>query len=113
MATPVTRGTGAAGPRFVYPVDGQIFDGCCAGSLLLKVNPVPGASGYLWGFKRDGELLWENLRDEGRLSDAEYGIHPGTRAHTWMRRGDVVEAWVRARVGDAWTDATVIRLHFR
>ncbi|HEU4325875.1 MAG TPA: hypothetical protein VFS21_22235 [Roseiflexaceae bacterium] len=100
----------APGPSFVYPSNGQTLD--YAGSYLFKVNPVPGASGYLWGFFQNGVMVWENYRDEGRLSGTEYGIHPGTFAHSRFARG-WTQVWCRALVNGQWTDATVIWIYLR
>jgi competence ComEA-like helix-hairpin-helix protein len=95
-------------PVFVYPVDGQVLD--YEGSYLFKVKPVPSAEGFLWGFFQNGEMVWENYRDEGILSGDEYGIHPGTLAHSRFVPGPL-EVWVRASINGQWTDATVITIH--
>jgi len=95
-------------PVFVYPVDGQVLD--YEGSYLFKVKPVPSAEGFLWGFFQNGEMVWENYRDEGILSGDEYGIHPGTLAHSKFIPGPV-EVWVRASIDGQWTDAAVITIH--
>jgi uncharacterized delta-60 repeat protein len=97
-------------PSFIYPVDGQVLD--YEGSYLFKVKPVPGAQGYLWGFFQNGEMVWENYRDEGVLSGDEYGIHPGTLAHSRFVPGPV-EVWVRASIHGQWTDAAVITIHLQ
>lgn len=98
------------GPRFVYPENGQTLD--YEGAYLFKVKPVPGASGYLWGFFQGGEMVWENYANERKLSGTEYGIHPGTSAHKRFAKGDV-EVWVRGLVDGEWTDATIITIHLR
>ena len=97
-------------PSFIYPVDGQVLD--YEGSYLFKVKPVPGAQGYLWGFFQNGEMVWENFRDEGVLSGDEYGIHPGTLANSRFVPGPV-EVWVRASINGQWTDAAVITIHLQ
>ena len=95
-------------PEFIYPVDGQVLD--YEGSYLFKVKPVPSAEGFLWGFFQNGVMVWENYRDEGILSGDEYGIHPGTLAHSKFVPGPV-EVWVRASIDGQWTDAAVITIH--
>lgn len=95
-------------PVFVYPVNGQTLD--YEGSYLFKVKPIPSAEGFLWRFFQSGVMVWENFRDEGTLSGEEYGIHPGTEAHSRFVPGPV-EVWVRAWVNGAWTDATVITIY--
>ncbi len=98
----------AAGPVFDYPVNGQSLD--VNGAYLFRVQPMTGATGYLWGFFQDGALVWENQRDEGQLSTNEYAIYPHTLAHSKFVPGDV-EVWVRAVVGGQYTDATIITIH--
>lgn len=97
-----------AKPIFVYPVDGQTLD--YAGDWLFKVEPMANAQGFLWGFFQNGEMVWENLRDEGQLSGNEYAILAGSEAHSRFLPGDV-EVWIRASIGDQWTQATVITIH--
>ena len=96
-----------SGPAFDYPVDGQVLD--FEGSYLFRVHAVPHAQGYLWGFFQNDVMVWENYRDEGTLSGTEYGIHPGTVAHSSFAPGEV-EVWVRAMIKGQWTDATVITI---
>ena len=98
------------GPVFIYPTDGQTLD--YEGSYLFKVQPIASAEGFLWGFFQNGVMVWENYRDEGVLSGNEYGIHPGTIAHSKFAPGDV-EVWVRAAINGQWTDATVITIHLQ
>jgi hypothetical protein len=91
-------------------MDGQVLD--YEGSYLFKVNKLPAAEGYLWGFFQNGVMVWENYRDEGVLSGNEYGIHPGTLAHSQFAPGPV-EVWVRASIKGQWTDAAVITIHLQ
>lgn len=97
-------------PVFDYPVDGQVLD--YEGSYLFRVQPIPSAEGFLWGFFQNGVMVWENYRDEGILSGDEYGIHPSTLAHSKFVPGPV-EVWVRASINGQWTDAAVITIHLR
>jgi len=101
---------GNRAPVFIYPVDGQTLD--YEGSYLFKVKAIPSAEGFLWGFFQNGVMVWENYRDEGTLSGNEYGIHPGSLAHSKFAHGDV-EVWVRASINGQWTDATVITIHLQ
>ncbi|MGH3926272.1 MAG: hypothetical protein ACRDTT_25980, partial [Pseudonocardiaceae bacterium] len=100
---PVSSG----GPTFVYPQDGQTLS--ASGAYLFKVHPTAGASGYLFGFFQNETMVWENYRDEGSLSGTEYGIHPGTQAHSSILPG-ALQVWVRALVNGQWTDATIISI---
>jgi hypothetical protein len=102
--------SGVAGPVYVYSTDGQTWD--YEGSYLFKVQPIASAEGFLWGFFQNGVMVWENYRDEGTLSGNEYGIHPGTIAHTKFVPGDV-EVCVRATINGEWTDATLITIHLQ
>jgi GDSL-like Lipase/Acylhydrolase family len=98
------------GPRLVYPKNGQTLDS--EGAYLFKVKPVEGASGYLWGFFQNGKMVWENHRNERKLSGTEYGIQPGTAAHKKFVKGNV-EVWVRGLVNGKWTKATIITIHLQ
>ena len=95
---------------FVYPVDGQTLD--YGNSYLFKATPIEGADGYLWGFFQDGNMIWENMRDEGTLSGTEYGISEGSLAHSKFMPG-YVKVWVRASVNGAWTEPTVITIYLQ
>ncbi len=97
-------------PTFIYPVDGQTLDYGLA--YLFKVAPVPRADGYLWSFFQNGEKVWENLRDEGVLSRNDYGIQPGTEAHSRFSPGEV-KVWVRAYVDEKWTEPAIIAIQLR
>lgn len=95
---------------FLYPADGQVLD--YEGAYLFKVTPVEGAEGYLWGFIQNGNMVWENMRDEGGLSGDEYGIMDGTTAHSQFAPG-YVEVWVRAGIQGNWTEPTVITIYLQ
>jgi len=95
-------------PQFIYPVDGQTLNYSYGiFSYMFKVTSVPGASGYLWGFFQRGNMVWENLRDEGHLSGTEYTVIPGHPMNYSVMPGDFT-VMVRARVNDQWTEAAVI-----
>jgi hypothetical protein len=98
------------GPSFIYPKNGQTLD--YEGAYLFKVEPVAGATGYLWGFFQSGQMVWENYRNERKLSRTEYGIQPGTPAHKKFAKGNV-EVWVRGLVNGKWTKATIITIHLQ
>lgn len=97
-------------PVFIYPVNGQTLD--YVGSYLFKVEPIAQAQGFLWGFFQNGVMVWENYRDEGKLSTNEYGIHPATTAYSKFVRG-AVDVWVRALIDGQWTDAAIITIYLR
>jgi hypothetical protein len=95
-------------PIFIYPVDGQTLN--YAGDWLFKVEPMANAQGFLWGFFQNGEMVWENLTDEGTLSSNEYGIFEGSVAHSKFVQG-IVEVWVRASIDNEWTEAAIITIY--
>jgi len=97
-------------PVFVYPAYGATLD--YDGSYLFGVEPITSAQGFLWGFFQNGVSVWENLRDEGTLSGNEYGILPGTVAHSKFVPGSV-DVWVRALINGQWTDATIITIYLQ
>lgn len=96
--------------RFEYPLDGQTID--YTGDYSFKVEPVEGADGYLWGFFQNGEMVWENKRDEQQLSGNEYEILAGSEAHSKFVPGEL-EVWVRATVNGQWTDAITVIVTLR
>jgi hypothetical protein len=98
------------GPSFVYPKNGQTLD--YEGAYLFKVKRIAGASGYLWAFFQGGEMVWENNRNEQKLSGTEYAIRPGTPAHKKFVKGKVA-VWVRGLVNGKWTKATIITVHLQ
>ncbi len=100
----------ASSVQFVFPVNDQTLD--YEGAYLFKVSPSPQSDVYLWGFFQNGVMVWENLRDEGRLSGDAYGIQPGTSAHSKFQLGDV-QVYVRDLINGAWTEATIITIHLR
>jgi hypothetical protein len=95
-------------PTFVYPQHDQVvgFDG----GWMFKVNDLPCAEGYLWGFFQDGEARWENYANEGMLSGPEYAISEDSAARPNFHPGDV-DVWVSALIAGQWTDAAIITIH--
>jgi hypothetical protein len=102
------------GPGFIYPSDGSNHN---HGQLLqINVTSVSNATGYLFGFFQGGEMVWENYRDEGKLSNTNYEIPEGSPAWQKFHKGVAggaaeVEVWARALVNGEWTDATIIRIY--
>ncbi len=95
----------------MYPVNNQTLN--YDGHYLFKVNPVSSAEGYLWGFFRDGQKVWEELVWNWDRPGTEYGIMIGTEAHSRFNSGDDVEVWVRGSIFGNWTQASIIRIHLR
>ena len=99
-----------AAPEFERPEPGEIIDR--TGSFSFAVKPAEGAEGYLWGFFQNGEMVWENLRDEGQLSAAEYTISVGSEANNRFVPGEL-KVSVRASIDGQWSDASVVIVHLR
>lgn len=97
-------------PVFDYPINEQTLD--YEGDYLFRVEPVSGATNYLWGFFQENMMVWENFRDEHSLSPNEYGIMVDTQAHTKFKPG-MVKVSVRALIKGDWTDATVITIYLK
>lgn len=97
-----------AAPEMVYPQNGQTLD--LEGAYMFKVKPVPGASGYLFGFFQNGVMIYENLRDSRRLSpNGELAILENNPAHAKFHAGSVVVT-VRTYVRNRWSDARTITI---
>jgi len=93
-------------PEMVYPKNLQILD--LEGSYMFKVEPITGAEGYAFGLYQNGSLIYENVRDEGKLSsDGEFAIHSDNAAHSKFRAGDV-EVIIKAKVDGEWTRERII-----
>ena len=91
------------GPRFDLSRNGQALD--TEGDYLFQVDQVPGSSGYLWGFFQNGKIVWENQKNEGKLSGWSYGLKAGCTGWRALKEGEV-EVWCRAYVNNEWTEAT-------
>ncbi len=95
-------------PVMVYPQNGQTLD--LEGAYMFKVQQILGAQGYLFGFFQNGAMIYENLRDNRRLSpDGVLNIWPNDPAHARFKEGPV-QVWVRALVNNRWTNARVITI---
>src|SRR5436190_17455819 len=92
------------GPTMVSPSDGQTLN--YNDDFSVHVEPVAGASGYLYGFFQNSTMVWENYANERHLSGTEYTIAVNTPAHAAIKPG-ALQIWARALVNGAWTDATI------
>lgn len=109
-ATPTPTPTPApsySAPTMVYPQNNQAID--LEGAYMFKINPVNGASGYLYGFFQDGQMVFENYRDLHTLSSTSFNIRENDPAHAKFHAGDM-QVWIRALVNGQWTDARVINV---
>src|SRR5437763_1778065 len=58
---PITSPQTPGAPDMVFPQNNQILD--LEGAYMFKVQPVAGASGYLFGLFQDNVMVYENWRD--------------------------------------------------
>lgn len=96
-------------PTFVYPTNGQVLD--YEGSYMFKVTPVQGASGYLFGFFQDGQMIYENYADDQTLSpDGEFALHRGNPHRLAFDPNLPTKVMARALVDNQWTNASEITI---
>lgn len=80
---------------------------------MFKVNPVAGASGYLFGLFQDGVMTYENYRDTRTLSsNGEFALWENNPAHAKFHSGDI-KVMVRALINNQWTDAREITISLK
>lgn len=100
----------AASPVFAFPANGTSYP--ASGPYLFQVQPVNGATGYLWSFAQNGMIVYQNLAWDGHLSPASYTISTNSKAHHLIHSGDL-HVWVRAQMKDGtWsgTGAVLVRI---
>ena len=102
-----SRGIGSA---FLAPHTDDVLD--YAGSYVFLIRPAEGADSYLWEFRQNGTVVWQNRRDEGRLSANSYAITAGSFAHSKFIPG-YLEVLVKARVAGTLGDASTILITLR
>lgn len=95
-------------PEMVYPSDGQVLG--IDGAYMFKVKPVPGSSGYLFGFFQNNDMIYENYRDNRTLSsNGEFAVWESNPFHNKFKLGKV-KVMIRALVNSQWTDAREITI---
>jgi len=95
-------------PEMVYPVDGQNLTYGYPHGYMFKVKPVAGASGYLFGFFQNGVMIYENWRDDKKLSiDGEFAVWPDNLFYSKLQEGDL-QVWIRALISGQWSEARII-----
>jgi hypothetical protein len=105
--TPITS---LGAPSMVYPADGQSLD--LEGAYMFKVNPVQGATGYLYGFFQDGNMIYENWRDNKTLGWTEFAVWESNSYHSKFKTGPV-KVMIRALVNNQWTEAREITIYLK
>src|SRR4051812_20407833 len=73
------------GPRWVTPSDGSPLP--YMNDLTFAVDPIPGASEYLYGFFENGKMVWENYANGRHLSGTTYVLRKGSAGHRALGRG--------------------------
>ena len=94
-------------PVFNFPKDGEKLS--LKGNISIEVEKVEGARGYLFGFFQEGKMVWENLKDENKLSETSYVIKPDTDSWKALKPGKM-EVWCRAAIGREWTARAIIKV---
>lgn len=98
-------------PEIMYPGDGHTLD--LEGAYMFKVKLVAGASGYLFGLFQDGEMIYENWRNDKTLStDGELAVWESNPFHGKFHTGEV-KVMVRAQINGQWSDARTITIYLR
>lgn len=92
-----------AAPVFSFPTNGTSYP--ANGPYLFQVQPVSGATGYLWSFVQNGMIVYQNLAWDGHLSPASYTISTSSKAHSLIHAGDL-HVWVRALLKNGQWSAT-------
>jgi len=95
---------------FIFPQDGAELD--YDSIYQFKVSPVPGADGYQWTFIQKDIVVWDNLRDTGKLTANELLISPRDSAYVAFKRGPL-RIQVRALIAAEWTQVSTITIHLR
>jgi hypothetical protein len=92
-----------------YPGNQQTLD--LDGQIMAKVNPVAGASGYLFSIWQNNTMIWENLRDEKVLSmTGETALINTSLQHSQLVAGPAI-LMVRYIWSGKWSDALSINLN--
>lgn len=93
-------------PQMVYPADKQELD--LERAYMFKVQPVEGASGYLFGLFQDGGVIFDNYRDGKYLSsNGEFALWESSPFHAKFHSGEM-RVTIRALVNGMWTEAREI-----
>ena len=92
---------------FVSPLDGATIN---YDDLRFQVNPVEDAEGYAWVFIQNGNVLWDTLKDEQRLVDAEYNI-PGAGSLNDKFPPGEIQVQVKTRINGVWTKPATLTFY--
>jgi hypothetical protein len=89
-------------PVFISPNPGETLK--LGQTWTFKVEAITASQGFLWGFFQNGEMIWENFRDEGVLSTNEYTISSGSMIQKKFSPGPLTVE-VRAFINNEWKEA--------
>ncbi|MBI4138370.1 MAG: hypothetical protein HY482_02110 [Candidatus Wildermuthbacteria bacterium] len=109
---PVSQGVGsqAPAPEMAYPADGQVLNYGYPHGYMFKVKQVAGATGYLFRFFQNSEMIYDNQRDGGQLSpNGEFAVWTNNPFYGRFKEGDV-EVRAQALVGGQWGQTRVINI---
>jgi hypothetical protein len=92
-------------PRITSPQNGQTLR--IGDTYTFQVQPVVGATQYLWGFRQypNGQeiMVHENYRDFRRLDGTTYTISPSNQYYSAFKEGRL-QVVVRGSINGQWTD---------
>jgi hypothetical protein len=95
-------------PELEYPANGQTL--AHGGSYMFKLKDSAGTDGALCSIWQDGQVLWENLANDGAMGESgECGIHPDHPLHASIQAGSA-KFMGRYLVHGEWSDAVEIDL---
>ena len=75
--------------------------------MVFKIEPISGAEGYSWTFIQDDRVLWETIKNEKRLMDAEYSV-PATGSLVEKFMPGELQVQVKASIKEHWSDPSTI-----
>ena len=76
--------------------------------MNFLIDPVPGAEGYSWTFIQNGQVLWETIKNEQKLTANEYSI-PTTGTLIEKFTPGELEVQVKARIKGRWTERSAAK----
>jgi hypothetical protein len=98
----------SAAPVFAVPSSGATYP--ASGPYLFQVQPVTGATGYLWSFLQSGAIVYQNLDMDGHLSPASYTVAVTSAAHKAILPGTLTVR-VRALLSDGtWSASGMVKI---
>lgn len=98
-------------PVIIYPQNTQTLD--LEGSYMFKIEPIEGASGYLFGLFQNNVLIYENWRDDKILSsDGKFNLSANHPFHAKFTAGPM-KVMIRTQINNKWSDAKTITVNLK